>query len=143
MGAAGPGRPLCGPDEHARRLEGLDFGFEIESDGLESELRIGAQDRTTAQHRNVGATLVPRRPLHTIDEEGPGGVRRRRDLDDVLRKDGRSCRPASFRPDDAWVRDLRALRHGSLSDRGRTSDVSGSGQDIQHRSPFITRMNGP
>jgi hypothetical protein len=89
VGAARASRSLRQPNKHAIGTERHYVGLEVESDRLEPELPFGAQDRSAAQHRYVGAVLVPGGPAHTIDQQRPDFLRRRGDLDRVLGEDNR------------------------------------------------------
>lgn len=66
---AGAGWTLCRPDEHLEGLESLNVRFEVKSERLESKLRLGRKERPTPQHGDVGAIFVPRRPLHTVNQQ--------------------------------------------------------------------------
>jgi hypothetical protein len=80
VGAARPSRSLRQPNELVIGTERYYVGLEVEPDRLEPELPFGAQDRSAAQDRYVGAVLVPGRPAHTIDEQRPDFLRSRGDL---------------------------------------------------------------
>src|SRR6202051_4357687 len=69
VGTAGAGWTLCGPDEHFEGLESLDGAFEIKSERLESKLRLGRKERPAPQHGDLGTMFVPRRPLHTVNQQ--------------------------------------------------------------------------